>query len=112
MTSEPLRIDPKLLDKEACLALVDEARIKSGMSRKEMAHYAGTTESALSEAMSGTRGNFAAHWLFLQPDKFVSTFTDLVLLKRGIDRLAKAQIRCQRIAELVSLIVESTVVSE
>lgn len=112
MDSEPLRIDPKLLDKAACLALIDEARIKCDMSKKEMAHYAGVLESVLSEALSGTRGNFAAHWLFLQPDKFVSAFVDLVLMKRGIDKTAKLAMRRQRIAELVALIVETTAVSE
>lgn len=112
MDSEPLRIDPKLLDKAATLALIDEARIKCGMSGKEMAHYAGVLESVLSEALSGTRGNFAAHWLFLQPEKFVSAFVDLVLMKRGIDKPRLAQIRASRIGELVALLVEQTVVSE
>lgn len=112
MDSEPLRIDPMLLDKAATLALIDEARIKCGMSGKEMAHYAGVLESVLSEALSGTRGNFAAHWLFLQPEKFVTAFTDLVLLKRGIDKPRLAQIRASRIGELVALLVEQTVVSE
>lgn len=112
MDSEPFRIDPKLLDKAATLALIDEARMRCLMSGKEMAHYAGVTESVLSEALSGKRGNFAAHWLFLQPEKFVAAFTELVLMKRGIDKPKMAQVRAQRIGELIALLVESTAVSE
>lgn len=113
-TSERVRIDPNLTDKAAFLALVDECRIACDMSVKEMAINASVPESQMSEALKGVpgRGNFAGHWLYCQPERFLAKFCDLVLTKRGIDKARRAQIRGQQIGQLVALLVESTVVDK
>lgn len=112
MDSEPVRIDPNLTDKAAFLAFVDEVRMRARMSVKEMAINAGVPESQLSEALSGTRGNFAGHWLWAQPDKFQSEFNELLMLKKGISKENRAKIRASQIGQLVALLVESTVVDK
>lgn len=99
--SESLRSTPK----DEVLALIDEARQKVGMSRKEMAGNAGCPESVLSEALAGGRSNFAAHWLWQQPDAFVVEFFGLASSRRGLSPESKVAVRAARIAELIRLLV-------
>jgi hypothetical protein len=112
MSSEQVRISPNVAGKASFLALVDEARIKCDMTWKEFALNAEILDSVLSEARSGTRGHFAGYWVFSQPDRYVAVFVDLLLLKRGITKANRAQIRARQIGDLVTLLVESTAVSE
>jgi hypothetical protein len=109
ITSEPLPIGPNSEDKAAFLALIDEARIRAGLSQKEMAISANVDQGTFSEALSGQgRINFAAHWLHNQCDGFWTAFAKIVLEKRGLDQDRVEELTAQRIGELVTLLIQHT----
>ena len=108
MTSEVVRTDPNLSGKDALLALVDESRIRAGIARKEFAINAGIQESVLSEALNGTRGNFAIHWLANQPKDFWAAFIKIVSVRFDINEEAQADLDAARIGELVGLLIKTT----
>jgi hypothetical protein len=107
--SEPVRTVQNNDDKGAFLALIDEARIRAGLSQKEMSINAVVNEGAFSEALKGARGNFAAHWLDRQPKSFRQAFHKLLGLRWGIDEATESEIEAERIGELVSLLIKRTV---
>jgi hypothetical protein len=108
-TSEPVRTVQNSNEKLAFLALIDEARIRAGLSQKEMAITAAVNEGAFSEALKGSRGNFAAHWLDAQPQSFRAAFHKLLGMRWGLDQAAEADIDAERIGALVALLVKRTV---
>lgn len=108
-SSEPVKTAQNVDDKAAFLALIDEARIRAGMSQKEMSINAAANEGAFSEALAGARGNFAAHWLDRQPKPFRQAFHKLLGLRWGIDEASEADIEAERIGELVALLIKRTV---
>jgi hypothetical protein len=108
-TSEPVRTVQNDHEKLAFLALIDEARIRAGLSQKAMAITAAVNEGAFSEALKGARGNFAAHWLDGQPQAFRQAFHKLLGLRWGIDEASESDIEAERIGELVSLLIKRTV---
>lgn len=110
--SERVKIDQNLSHKPELLALVDEARIRAGMSQKEMAINAGVPEGPFSEALRGVRGNFAIHWLDRQPDVFWLAFHRITADRYGITPQKQDEVWADRIGELVTLLIKSrTVVS-
>lgn len=108
-TSEPVRTVQNSSDKAAFLALIDEARIRAGLSQKEMSLNASVNEGAFSEALKGARGNFAAHWLDTQPVEFRAAFHKLLAIRWGLDENTDAHIDADRIGELVALLIRRTV---
>jgi hypothetical protein len=109
MSSDVVPTDPTPDDKGAFLALIDEARIRAGVTKKEMQICSGVDKGTFYEAMSGQgRSNFAAHWLHNQPDKFWASFADLVLERRGIDKARVDELTADRIGELVTLLIKQT----
>ena len=105
--SERCPVSPNISDKAAFLSLVDEARIRAGMSRKEMAINAQVPESAFSEAMSGTRGNFAIHWLDRQGPLFWLAFHKITAERYGLSEQSAHEAWAERIGELVTLLIKS-----
>ena len=108
-TSEPVRTAQNSNEKQAFLALIDEARIRAGLSQKEMSLNACVQEGAFSEALKGARGNFAAHWLDTQPVSFRAALHKLLAIRWGLGQETQAHIEAERIGELVSLLIKRTV---
>lgn len=106
MDSDRVRIDPNQDDKAEFLAVCEEARIKCGLSKKEMAITARVTESTFNEAWSGKRGNVAIQWLWSQGDGYMATLIELVAERRGLSAENNRAVRAERIGELVRLLVE------
>ena len=109
LSSTPMPTESNPDDKAAFLSLIDEARIRAGLSQKEMAISANVDAGTFSAALSGQgRVNFAAHWLHGQPDAFWSAFSKIVLERRGIDQARADELTADRIGELVSLLIKQT----
>jgi hypothetical protein len=109
LTRHPVPTESNDADKAAFLALIDEARIRAGLSQKEMAISANVDAGTFSSALSGQgRVNFAAHWLHNQPDAFWSAFAKIVLERRGIDEARADELTADRIGELVTLLIKQT----
>lgn len=105
--SETVRDAQNLGAKAEFLALVDEARIRAGLSKKEMAINAAVPDGAFSEALSGTRGNFAIHWLDRQPQSFWLTFHKITAERYHLTPESASDIEADRIGELVALLIKS-----
>jgi hypothetical protein len=109
LASHPVPTESNLDDKAAFLSLIDEARIRAGLSQKEMAICANVDAGTFSVALSGQgRVNFAAHWLNGQPDAFWAAFSKIVLERRGIDQQRADDLTADRIGELVTLLIKQT----
>ncbi len=106
VSSEPVRTEPNDEIKAEILALIDEARVKSGLSHKEMQIAAGAAKSAYSEAANGERGNYAVQWLWAQPVSFWVEFIRLVQVAKGITPDTEAAHRREQINETADALFE------
>jgi hypothetical protein len=106
--SDPVRTPANYVEKAAFLSLVDEARIRAGLSQKEMSITAAVSEGAFSEALKGTRGNFAIHWLANQPPSFWAAFLKILAQRFHLTEESKADLDAERIGELVGLLIKTT----
>jgi hypothetical protein len=105
--SDGVRFDQIPAEKAAFLALVDEARIRAGLSVKEMAINAGNVPyGQFSEALSGTRGNFAVHWLDGQPAAFWLAWNAITNERYGLSPKAANDIYAEQIGQLVTLLLK------
>ena len=92
----------------AYLALVDEARIRAGMSVKEMAIEANVDVATFAAALKGTsRQNFAAHWLHTQPTKYKLAYQAITADRYGLSVQREHEAWAERIGELVTLLLKS-----
>jgi len=95
-------------DKAGYLALIDEARIRSGMSVKEMAIEANVDMATFAAALKGTsRQNFAAHWLAAQPTKWWMAFHKITADRYGLSPRVEQETFAERVGELVTLLLKS-----
>jgi transcriptional regulator with XRE-family HTH domain len=106
--SDPTRSEQNPDEKAAFLALIDEARIRAGLSQKEMAMTAAVSEGVFSEALKGQRGNFAIHWLATQPAPFWAAFLKILARRFDITPEREIDLAADRIGELVALLVKNT----
>jgi hypothetical protein len=93
------------LDRREVLRLIQQTRLDTGMSQKELALNADVTESEMSEALSGAR-RFSAEWLWMQPDRFLLKFVDLLMDARHLTPENVRAVRASRIKELIGLLLE------
>ncbi len=104
--SDASRIDPNVTDKAAFLALVDEARIRAGLKKEVMALNAGVPFSQFCEALNGTRGNFAIHWLDRQGIEFWMAFHKITGDRYGLSEDTAHDVYAEQIGQLVTLILK------
>lgn len=95
----------KSSDEREILILIRQAAHDVNLSSKEMAINAGVPPSHVSEGLGSGPRNFAAMWLWAQPDRFLLRFFDLLMEARGLTPAAANQVRAARIAELVRLLI-------
>jgi hypothetical protein len=99
----PVKAHEVSADRSELLILIRDAARDCNLSQKALAINAGCTESELSDALSGRR-NFAATWIWNQPDTFLLRFVELITAARGLTPAAVREVRAARIAELVRLL--------
>lgn len=107
--------EPFVQPVEPLLAIVDEARIRCGMSLKEMAIAADVNLGTFCDAMKGKPGkNFNVSWLDPQPIRYRITFAKLLSQKHGISREQERAIVIQRLFDSIEdlLTLTMTAVSE
>ncbi len=99
-TSQP---PAKVSERADLLGLIRSAAADCNLSQKALAINAGCSESELSDGLSGRR-NFAAAWIWSQPDTFLLRFVELMTEARGLTPAAVREVRANRIAELIRLL--------
>jgi len=87
------------------VSLIRDAMKHAGMSQKEFALNAGAKESAVADGFNGVR-NFAADWLWNQPDRFWLGLRDRIEAAKGLTAEHAREVRAARIGELVKLLLE------
>lgn len=105
--------EPFVQPAEPLLAVVDEARIRCGMTLKEMAGNAEVNFGTFCDAMNGKPGkNFCIVWLDKQPITYRLTFAKLVSQKYGISKAAERALVIRRLFSAIEDLLTLTVVSE
>jgi hypothetical protein len=115
MGSDDIRTDqngPELDEDSALLALLDQARIRAGMSWKEMQINARVPKGQWSEAYNGVRGNFAWLWVMRQPKKYQEALRKIVDRHFNLTTESRIEADADRISELVGLLVKRMVVDK
>lgn len=87
------------------LRLIQQCKADCGMSQKELALNASCRESEMSDGLAGAR-RFSAEWLWLQPDRFLLRFVELLMEARHLTPENARAVRAARIKELIGLLLE------